>query len=404
MKKEGDEHFDVTEGSFDGAEICELIGLYMLSKMNSLFKNGSVGLYRDDGLAVVQKNSGPQIDRLRKDIIKVFQQEGLQITIEVNLTVVDFLDIYLDLGNNKYYPYRKPNDTPLYVHSQSNHPQSILKQIPMMTSQRISRLSCDEEEFKKAAGDYQSVLDNSGYKEKLIYTKPKSKTRNRKRKVLWYNPPFDLQVKTNVAKKFLCLIDKHFPTHHKLHKILNRNCVKVSYSTMPNVASQISTHNINLLNKHRCIDDQPAPKCNCNDKSNCPLNGECQTKAIIYQADVITRDISSAKYRGLCETTFKDRFADHKCSFAHKRYSNKTELSNQIWKLKDEGEDYSVKFSILRKSCPYRAGSKYCNLCLWEKCAIMKGGDSLLNKKDELISKCRHINKFLFKNFKYRDK
>ena len=126
VKKEGEEHFDVTEGSFDGAEICELIGLYMLSKMNNLFNNGSVGLYRDDGLAVVQKYSGPQLDRLRKDIIKVFQQEGLQITIEVNLTVVDFLDIYLDLGNNKYYPYRKPNDTPLYVHSQSNHPQSIL--------------------------------------------------------------------------------------------------------------------------------------------------------------------------------------------------------------------------------------------------------------------------------------
>ena len=93
----------------------------------------------------------------------------------MNLTVVDFLDIYLDLGNNKYYPYRKPNDTPLYVHSQSNHPQRILKQIPMMTSQRISSLSCNEEEFKKAASDYQSVLENSGYKEKLTYTKAKVK-------------------------------------------------------------------------------------------------------------------------------------------------------------------------------------------------------------------------------------
>ena len=166
---------------------------------------------------------------------------------------------------------------------------------------------------------------------------------------------------------------------------------------MPNVASKISTHNINLLNKHKCVNDQPAPKCNCNDKNDCPLNGECLTKAIIYQADVITRNSSSAKYRGLCETTFKERFADHKCSFAHKRYSNKTELSNQIWKLKDEGETYSVKFSILLKSCPYRAGSKYCNLCLGEKCAIMKGGDSLLNKKDELISKCRHVKNFFLK-------
>lgn len=45
--------FDVTMGSFDGAETCELVGLYLLSQLQHL--NIDVGLYRDDGLAVTKQ-------------------------------------------------------------------------------------------------------------------------------------------------------------------------------------------------------------------------------------------------------------------------------------------------------------------------------------------------------------
>ena len=59
IKKNTNEHFDVTEGSYDGAEVCELVGLYLLHKLQRLFtNNSSVGLYRDDGLAVVNNLSG----------------------------------------------------------------------------------------------------------------------------------------------------------------------------------------------------------------------------------------------------------------------------------------------------------------------------------------------------------
>ena len=122
IKKANETHFDVTEGSFDGAEVCELVGLYMLSQLSNVMPDGAVGCYRDDGLAIIRKHSGPQLDRLRKDIIKCFKDEGLQITIEVNLKVVDFLEVYFDLVNDKFYPYKKPNDNPLYVHINSNHP------------------------------------------------------------------------------------------------------------------------------------------------------------------------------------------------------------------------------------------------------------------------------------------
>ena len=79
-------------GNFDGAEVCKLIGLYLLNKVKALLDSSNVGLYRDDGLAVVHKANGPKVDRLRKDIISLFNDEGVSITIDTNLIETDFLD------------------------------------------------------------------------------------------------------------------------------------------------------------------------------------------------------------------------------------------------------------------------------------------------------------------------
>ena len=137
--------------------------------MEDSITNGPVGVYRDDALAVVCKYSGPQMDRLRKNI-DFFKQHGFQIAIEINLKITDFLEIYLYLENDNFYPYRKPNNTPLCVHRESNHSLNILKQLLKMTSEQLSNLSCNEDEFIKASGEYQNVLKNSGFKGKLIYT------------------------------------------------------------------------------------------------------------------------------------------------------------------------------------------------------------------------------------------
>ena len=203
--KQSNESFDVTEGSYDGAEVCELVGLFLLMKLQNVVRNGSAGCYRDDGLIVV-KNLSPRLqDRLRKDIIQCFKDEGLQITIDINLRKTDFLDIWLDLANNKYYPYQKPGDNPVYVHSASNHPPNILKQIPKMTSKRLSVLSSNETEFNKVSAQYEEILRKSGYNERLSYSSADNLNPQRRRikKVLWYNPPFDKQVKTSVGKTFL---------------------------------------------------------------------------------------------------------------------------------------------------------------------------------------------------------
>ena len=125
------------------------------------------------------------MDRLRKNIIAFFKQHGFQITIEINLKIPDFLNIYLDLENDKFYAYRRPNDKLFYVHRESNHPLNILKQLLKATSERLSNLSCNDDEFIKASGEYQNVLKNSGLEDKLIYTPRKQcKRRQRNRKVI----------------------------------------------------------------------------------------------------------------------------------------------------------------------------------------------------------------------------
>ena len=53
---------------------------------------------------------------------KTFKDLGLKITCKTNLTIGNALDVTLDLHNNRYHPYRKPNDTPTYIHTESNHP------------------------------------------------------------------------------------------------------------------------------------------------------------------------------------------------------------------------------------------------------------------------------------------
>ena len=98
--------FDVTMGSFDGAEIRAIVGLYLVDKLSVLLHKENVGLYRDDGLAVVDNANVPKLDKLRTKIITIFKAEGLSITIETNLIETDFLDVTFNLHTNKYFPYR----------------------------------------------------------------------------------------------------------------------------------------------------------------------------------------------------------------------------------------------------------------------------------------------------------
>ena len=111
QKKSGT--FDVTMGSYDGAETCEIVGPYLLDKLKEIIPQSNVGLYRDDGLAIITHSNGPKIDKIRKRLHQLFKQEGLKIEVECNKDVVNFLDVTLDINSNCFQPYKK-NRTTVY--------------------------------------------------------------------------------------------------------------------------------------------------------------------------------------------------------------------------------------------------------------------------------------------------
>ena len=132
----------------------------------------------------------------------------------MNLKTVDFLDVRFNLTNNTYEPYRKPNNEPVYININSNHPPNILKELPKSINKRISETSCNERIFNEAKSLYEEALKNSGFSANLIHENTKeTNTDNkvkRKRKIIWFNPPFSLNVKTNIGKMFFEILKKTF--------------------------------------------------------------------------------------------------------------------------------------------------------------------------------------------------
>lgn len=225
-----------------------------------------IGLYRDDGLAMIDQTP-KETERIKKEICKVFAKNEHKITIEANKKVANFLDVTLDLNNGKFKPYSKPTNTPLYVHGKSNHPPTTTKNIPESVNRRMSEISSVEQVFNEAATPYQHALRNSGYTHKLEFRQPPqtlpSRKRNRSRNIIWFNQSFNKNVKSNIGRAVLRLIDKCFPTGHKLRKIFNRNTLKISYSCMPNVKQIIDGHNKSILKKDtQPPQDQAKKTCN----------------------------------------------------------------------------------------------------------------------------------------------
>lgn len=268
----------------------------------------------------------------------------------------------------------------------------------------MSNISSDEEAFNKVATTYQAALDKSGYAYKLRFNPKNNREkprRTRKRNITWYSPPFDMRVKTNLGKKFLRIVCECFPRGHALRPIFNRNTLKLSYSCMPNVKSTINARNKRLLkqtNPSESIHVSDASLCNCRKKEDCPLENQCLTRGIVYQATVTTEQESEC-YVGLTDTDFKSRYANHKQSFRKEAHSSQTELSKHVWQLKKAKVDYMIRWKILDRAQSYSNTTKRCKLCTLEKFYIIcKRELATINKRSELANTCRHANKFLLKN------
>ena len=116
-------------------------------------------------------------------------------------------------------------------------------------------------------------------------TSENANVKNRQCKILWFKPPFSQSVKTNIGKVSLKLVRKHFPRHHKLHKIFNTNTLKLSYCCMKNIFNIIKQHNATVLSTSTTL-----KSLNCRNKDNSPLDGSCLEQCFIYKAEIHDND------------------------------------------------------------------------------------------------------------------
>ena len=168
-EKQTNPEFDVAMGSMDGAEVAELVGIYLISHMMLKFNKNLFGIYRDDGLMVI-RGGGPDVDRARKVLTSIFNKQELKITTEGNTTSVNFLDMELDLLRNTTKPYIKLNCNTKYVSKLSSHPPAVKKSIPEGVTKRLPMLSSSKDQFQQEIPYYQDAMDAAGYDKELMYT------------------------------------------------------------------------------------------------------------------------------------------------------------------------------------------------------------------------------------------
>ena len=96
VKKEGT-GFDVIMGTYDRAEICELISIFMLSLLGTKYDSENIGLHRDDGLSIFRNVTGPELEKIKKHIKKIFKEKMLNVIIECTTKIVNYLDVTFNL-------------------------------------------------------------------------------------------------------------------------------------------------------------------------------------------------------------------------------------------------------------------------------------------------------------------
>ena len=413
VKKENPE-FNIGMGSFDGAECCDVVGLYLLSQMQDLQIN--IGIYRDDLLSTSSLTKR-QNELVKQKISRIFSANGLKITdFEVNRKQVDFLNVTMDLETGTHKAFKKDNDHPSYVHSDSNHPPAVIKAIPSGINRMLSDLASNEELFEETAPTYQEALRSAGYSYKLSYQPrlevegeagQQPRRKNRKRNVCWFNPPFGKNVVTNIPRLFMSIIAECFPPGHVLRSSFNKSNIKVSYRTTTNLAQILSKHNNKVLSKARPEVVNEGCNCQANRKEECPLPGKCLTKGLVYKAEVTATvepppnstappTITTKTYGGLTVNTFKKRHYGHTADMRNPDQTKGTTLSKYVWELKNANTAFTIAWSILDRGRGYNITSKSCRLCLLEKWHIMFNKPATtLNKRSELFSSCRHRRKLV---------
>ena len=267
----------------------------------------------------------------------------------------------------------------------------------------MSNNSSTKEIFDIAKPLYEEALRNQGYTNVELNFIPKEKIHKPKKsnakKIIYCNLPWNVAVKSNIGKEFLSLIDTF--KNSLQGKYINRHSIKLSYSTMKNLGSHIAASNLKKVKQNPVKTTENTCKCE-NQQMQCPVNGQCMTDNVVYEAQVKTR-YTTKSYIGMTGRPFFERWKEHRGNLKHKHQKG-TKLSNFIWKQKESGEHIdiqNIKWSLKAKAMPYQPGARFCDTCLCEKTHIaLSNPQDILNTRKEIVSKCPHKREFKLKYFK----
>ena len=98
----------LTMAAYDGAEVCELIGIFVLSLLSKHINKNHIGLYRDDGLAILKNTCGPEAEKLKTKFQKLFKEKDLDSIVQCNLKITNYFNVTLNVKNSSFRPYTKP--------------------------------------------------------------------------------------------------------------------------------------------------------------------------------------------------------------------------------------------------------------------------------------------------------
>ena len=184
-------------GSYDSAEISELVECLLVYKLNDIIDPNRHWLYRDDGLIIIDDCAPRKGDIVWKKQHWIFNKFGFKLDIQTNLKITDCLEVTFNLYDGTVSPFRKNDQYPCYKNVGFNHPKKVFKRIPNIIMIRLLTNSSNEDICTQIKQDYDIALKNIGYKEKVIYKSREDNT--------------NIQNRSNYRKK-----EKSYGSH--LHK------------------------------------------------------------------------------------------------------------------------------------------------------------------------------------------
>ena len=176
----------------------------------------------------------------------------------------------------------------------------------------------------------------------------------------------------------------------------------MSYRCTPNLARKISGHNSKILKAYENGEGPLVEKdCNCRKANECPVEGKCLQKGVVYQATLRRGDGVIDTYIGLTSTSFKERWRNHKSNFKTRNPKNATALSKHVWRLQDSGIGYEISWKLVSRAKPFNHVTGVCHLCNREKYFIIfKPEMASLNERNEIAGPCLHKHSNLLKKSK----